>query len=357
MTDWTRSLKADYEFFELDYATWTERAPIGGVYDCEISRKASDRTIETCRLKCTEPLSEKWFRVYLAATQDGTTEHHALGTFVAKSCRKRFGGAQGVYYEVDAYSPLKCMDVSQVEPGYVATLSGGIMKAARELAAAHTPAPCAWSDDGTAGEHYAANPDDLSALTLFEALLALEGCKPGLDEYGNILAVPDSDRFSLSRAWTFGTERGETLIYADVSDDGDLCEVPNAMRVVYERANANPLVGYAENADPQSDVSTVTRGYRQFGDASGAVLPDGANQSDVTAAAKKLLREQCAMAHKVKVTHGYCGIRLGDGVGFEHPDAGLERVTAEVVEMRVNCDPECKCETTVEYTESLWEGA
>jgi len=357
MTDWTKDFQADYEFFELDYRTWSESGVIHGVSDCEISRKASDRTLETCRLKTSEPISERWFRVYLKATQRGATEHHALGTFVAKSCRKRFGGSAGVYYEVDAYSPLKCLDVSQVEPGFVADLSGGALKAARELAAAHCPAPCAWSDDGTAGESYAANPDDLSALTLFEALLSLEGCKPGLDEHGNILAVPMQDPHSLARAWTFTTERGDTVIYPELPDDGDLCDVPNCVRVVYERPNANPIVGYAENDDSASDVSTVRRGYRQFGDASGAVLPDDATQADVDAAARRLLREQSATAHSVKVSHGYCGIRLHDGVGFEHPAAGLENVTAEVVETRVSCTPECRCETVAEYTERLWEGA
>ena len=357
MTDWTSNLKADYEFFELDYATWAESGVIKGVSDCEITRRTSDRTIETAKLTCSEPISDKWFRIYLTAEQDGVTEHPALGTFVAKSCRKRFGGSKGVYYEIDAYSPLKCLDVSELEPGFVADLSYGTLRAARQIAQAHCPAPCAWSEDGSVGTHYAADPDNLSALNAFEALLALENMKPGLDAYGNILAIPNAEASALGRSWTFGTERGETVIYADLDDDGDLCDVPNCIRVVYERGSANPIVGYAENDDPTSPVSVSKRGYRQFGDSSDAAIPDGATQSEVTEVAKRMLRQQCSKAHQVKVSHGYCGTKLGDGVGFEHPDAELEHVTAKVVEMRISCNPEVACETVAEYSESLWEGA
>ena len=104
-------------------------------------------------------------------------------------------------------------------------------------------------------------------------------------------------------------------------------------------------------------MSVACRGYRQFGDASKAVVPEGASQGAVDEVAARLLREQCSKAHKITVSHGYCGTRLHDGVGFEHPDAELEHVTAEVVEMRISCNPEVRCQTIAEYTESLWEGA
>lgn len=349
--DWTSSMQQSFEFYIVDPNTWKDSKRIDTITSCTINRDLDADTLGSATIDCTEIMSECYIRIYLIVIQNGVTERVPLGTFLVQTPSVSFDG-KNTDISMDAYTPLIELKGTPPPIGYSLLRDQPIMDIASKLCRENMRAPIVT----TASEEFlpsdfVANLDD-TWMTFLIDLIAIAKYHFGLDEMGRVLFEPDQDIASLRSVWTYDDDNS-SILYPDISDERDLYGIPNVVEVVYTAS-----VGYKSarivNDDPNSIVSTVSRGrevvYRQT-DPNFAGVPD---QEYIEAYATKLLRDMSCLEHRITYKHGYCPVRIGDCVTLNYRAAGLENVRAKVISQSIDCTTGCSVEETAVYTTKLW---
>lgn len=349
--DWTSSMQQSFEFYIVDPNTWKDSKRIDTITSCTINRDLDADTLGSATIDCTEIMSECYIRIYLIAIQNGVTERVPLGTFLVQTPSLSFDG-KNTDISMDAYTPLIELKGTPPPIGYSLLRDQPIMDIASKLCRENMRAPIvATASKENLPSDFVANLDD-TWMTFLIDLIAIAKYHFGLDEMGRVLFEPDQDIASLRSVWTYDDDNS-SILYPDISDERDLYGIPNVVEVVYTAS-----VGYKSarivNDDPNSIVSTVSRGrevvYRQT-DPNFAGVPD---QEYIEAYATKLLRDMSCLEHRITYKHGYCPVRIGDCVTLNYRAAGLENVRAKVISQSIDCTTGCSVEETAVYTTKLW---
>lgn len=349
--DWTSSMQQSFEFYIVDPNTWKDSKRIDTITSCTINRDLDADTLGSATIDCTEIMSECYIRIYLIVIQNGVTERVPLGTFLVQTPSVSFDG-KNTDISMDAYTPLIELKGTPPPIGYSLLRDQPIMDIASKLCRENMRAPIvATASEENLPSDFVANLDD-TWMTFLIDLIAIAKYHFGLDEMGRVLFEPDQDIASLRSVWTYDDDNS-SILYPDISDERDLYGIPNVVEVVYTTS-----VGYKSarivNDDPNSIVSTVSRGrevvYRQT-DPNFAGVPD---QEYIEAYATKLLRDMSCLEHRITYKHGYCPVRIGDCVTLNYRAAGLENVRAKVISQSIDCTTGCSVEETAVYTTKLW---
>lgn len=362
MIDWRKSMEQSFAFYVVDPATWKDDRQLENVKSCTINRDASNATLGSATIDCTETLEECYVRVYLIARQNGVTERVPLGTFLIQTPGMGFDG-KAPSFSLDAYTPLIELKGSLPPIGY--TLLGKkpdeedkeyeavrIMDVASSLCRENMRAPViAASSDKTLESNFVSNLSD-TWLTFVTDLIANAKYRLGLDELGRVIFEPQQDMGALQSVWTY-EDNEVSILYPSISNKRDLYGIPNVVEVVYS-TGSGCISSRIVNDDPNSPVSTVNRGrevvYRDS-NPSFSGIPD---QDMIDAYAVQLLRNLSCLEHTITYSHGYCPVRINDCVTLNYRAAGLVNVKAKVISQSISCATSCKVEETAVYTTKLW---
>ena len=108
------------------------------------------------------------------------------------------------------------------------------------------------------------------------------------------------------------------------------------------------------NDDPDSPISTVTRGREIVQRVTNPELVGIPTQAQLNDYAKQTLRDLSTLEYTLTYTHGYCPVRVGDCVRINYRRAGLINQNAKVIRQNIKCETGCQVEETAVYTRSLW---
>jgi hypothetical protein len=172
---------------------------------------------------------------------------------------------------------------------------------------------------------FVANTDD-TWITFLIDLIAQANYVFDLDELGRILFAPKQDTASLQPVWTY-TDDNSSILYPDISMDHDLYGVPNVIEVVYSR-DGEHYEAQAVNDDPNSPISTVSRGRRITKRVTDPDVGGIPTKDMIQEYANKLLREWSTLEYTISYSHGYCPVRLNDCVRTNYARAGINGVKA-----------------------------
>lgn len=351
MINWHESMLQTFEFYTVDPATWRDERLINNVESCTINRDEESKTLGSATLDCADSLGECYFRVYLVAIQNGVTYKLPLGTFIIQTQSYGFDGKRQDL-TTDAYTPLIELKESMPPVGYSVLKNTEIMPLAANICQEHmrapvVPAKCTevlYSD-------FVSNLDD-TWLTFVQDLVANAKYKIALDELGRVLFEPIQDVASLQPVKVFNDDNS-SILYADVTNEHDLYGIPNVVEVVYS-TDAGYIYSRVENNDPNSPISTVTRGREiVYRDTSPQVVGEP-TQDYIDTYATQLLRNLSCLEHKITFSHGYYPVRVGDAVVLNYKKAGLNDVTAKITSQTIKCETGCYVQSTAVYTTKLW---
>ena len=362
MPDWSKSMKQTFEYYIVDPGTWKDKKRLDNVKSASIQWDEEADTLGSATIDIDDAIGENYIRIYLVTVQNGVTEKHPLGTFLIQTPGLNFDG-KNTTISADAYTPLLELKENPPPIGFAIPKNKNIMDEAYELVSSHLRAPVVKPKNSkTLIYDFVANTDD-TWLTLTKDLIANAQHKFGLDELSRIIFEPKQDTASLQPVWTY-TDDNSSILYPDANIDRDLYNIPNVVEVLY---STNDKIYYARvvNDKASSPVSIINRGREILHrvtdpDLNGISYDSQTIDNLVKEYAEKLLSELSSLEYTINYTHGYCPVRIGDCVRFNHKrfkhgNFNLMNVKAKVISQSIKCEPGCPVSEKAVYTIKLWE--
>lgn len=351
MPDWRASMQQTFEYYVVDPGTWKDIRRLDTVLACTITRDSEAETLGSATIDITGSLGECYIRVYLVTIQNGVTEKHPLGTFLVQTPSTSFDGKiQEV--TMDAYTPLLELKENPPPLGYSLLKDTNIMDMAYQICRERARAPVVkTASTGKLFDPFVSNTND-TWLTFLTDLIANDKKTFALDDLGRILFAPKQDIESMQPVWTYD-DGNSSILYANTTMEQDLYGIPNVVEVTY----SNGLRYYharAVNDDPNSPVSTVSRGRTITHRVTDPQLAGNPTSSEIREYANRLLRELSTIEYTLTYSHGYCPVRLGDCVRFNYSRAGLVDIKAKVISQSIKCEPGCQVTEKSVFSAKLW---
>lgn len=351
MVDWTASMQQSFEYYTVDPSTWKDVRMINMVRSCSIDRDSEADTLGSAAIDLDEMLGECYVRVYLITIQNGVREKHPLGTFLVQTPSTSFDGKVQTI-SADAYTPLIELKENMPPLGYSLLEGENIMDTAYRIVRERARAPVVkTTNNEKLYTDFVAETDE-TWLSFLSAMIANAKYTFALDELGRILFSPYQKIESLQPVWTFD-DSNSSILYSDVSINRDLYGIPNVVEVLYSKG---PEHYYARvvNDDPNSPVSTVTRGREIVHRVTDPSALGDPTQNQITEYAEQLLKELSSVEYTVSYSHGYCPVRLGDCVRLNYKRAGLTDIKAKVISQSIKCEPGVPVSEKAIFTTKLW---
>lgn len=351
MADWTSTMQQTFEFYEVDPGTWKNKRILRNIKSCTINWDLDSATLGSASISCEEDLGELYIRVYLVTIQNGVTEKHPLGTFIAQTPSTEFDG-KAKSITMDAYSPLIELKEKKPPIGYFISIGSNIMSNVIKLTESNLRAPVVPTTNTKALlSNFISDTED-TWLSFNTDLMSNSKYRYDLDEMGRVMFAPEQDTASLQPVWTY-TDDNSSILYPEISFDRDLYGVPNVVEIIY---SSDTVYVYSKivNKDPNSPISTVNRGREIIYRETNPNISDSPTQDQLDDYAKRLLRELSSLECKISYTHGYCPVRIGDGVMLNYKSAGLSFQKAKVTTQSIKCESGCPVTETAVFSTSLW---
>lgn len=351
MGDWSASMQQTFEYYVVDPGTWTDVSKIDTVKSCTINRDADADTLGSATIDIAETVGESYIRAYLITVQNGIREKYPLGTFLVQTPSSNFNGKVREV-TMDAYTPLIELKEKTIALGYYIPKASNIMDFVYRLTRENVRAPVVKADcQEVLRDDFVAATED-TWVTFLSDLAAGAKYAFGLDEMGRILFVPKQETASLQPVWTY-TDDNSSILYPDITMEHDLYGIPNVVEVVYSDGHEY-LYSRIVNDDPNSPVSTVSRGREIIYRDTDIQLPGIASQNQIDEYAVSLLKELSSVEYTITYTHAYCPVRLGDCVRLNYQRAGITNIKAKVISQSIKCEPGCPVEEKAVFTTKLW---
>lgn len=351
MPDWTQSMQQTFEYYVVDPDTWEDKERINYVKSSTIERDISVETLGSATIDLAESIEEQYIRIYLVTIQNRITEKHSLGTFLVQTSPSAFDGKMQTI-SADAYTPLLELKEKLPPIGYYISKKQNIISNAYNLTWSNVRAPVVKTTySKKLYDDFVAMTEDTWLSFLWD-LLDKAKYEFALDDRSRILFSPKRDTASLQPVWTY-TDDNSSILQPSISMNRDLYGIPNVVEVIYS-SGARTIKARAVNDDPDSPISTVSRGREIPHRVTDPHLIEEPSEAAVEDYAKQLLRDMSAVECTIKYTHGYCPVRLGDCVRLDYTRAGLTDIKAKVISQSIKCVPGCPVSETAVFTQRLW---
>ena len=351
MADWLSSMQQTFEYYVVDPDTWKDIRLLDNVKSCTINRDLEAETLGSATIDITESVGECYIRAYLITIQNGVKEKHPLGTFLVQTPSSSFNGKIRDV-SMDAYTPLLELKENPPPIGYFVEKGTNVMDIAHRLSREHARAPVVPTSCSTLLYDDFVAEDSDTWLTFISYLMANAKYSFGLDEMGRILFSPKQDTASLQPVWTYD-DGNSSILYPELSLDHDLYGIPNVVEVIYSNGR-DSYYARVVNDDSNSPTSTVSRGREILHRVTDPDMIGDPTQNQIQEYAEQLLRELSSIEYTISYSHGYCPVRIGDCVRFNHERAGLIDIKAKVISQSIKCDPGCPVTEKAVFTTKLW---
>lgn len=348
--DWTRGMRQEFGFCEVDPLTWHDARDLREVSSCVVTRDLSKRTWESGTIEVSDSgwlSGERIVRCYLTATQGGESERVCVATLAFQGETAERDGATSAT-SAEGYGLLQDL---AVEPPFGYCASGDPSDAIARIVSDSTCRAPYVGRDGLAALDAPMWPNDSDLFCdLAAAVAERAGCGLVTDELGRVTLVPTRATEALRPSWTFG--RDNCIIRPRVTRRTDLFGIPNWCEVTVSDG-LSTVVGTAENDEPASPTSTARRGHRVPLRASNpAGLSPRCTKAEADAFAARMLAEASVVTTTWEYSHAWVPIRPGDAVLLDVD--GMGPVVAKVESQEIVLQTGVEVRETATSTERTW---
>lgn len=359
MPDWTRSMQQTYDFLIVNPKTWVDDKRISTVTNASITRDLNDETLGSASIECDEDLTDLYVRIYLKTVQDRVTERFPLGTFLCQTPGRKFDGKRNTA-TTECYTPLIELKEKLMPLGYSLRKGDNIMECVYRYARESMRAPVVETKSQTLLKQDFVSDNEDTRLAFLSDLLANDRRTFGLDETGRIIFPPKQELTQIQPRWTYDDDNS-SILYPDLDIERDLYGVPNVVEVLYSGNKDHPIFVHIENDNPNSITSIQARGreiiYRDTNpEVAGGTNSEWVTEEQVEEYARNLLKSKSSLEYTLNYKHGYCPVRIGDGVRLNYTRAGIRDTRAKVIRQIITCTPGCQVQETAVFTKDLWGG-
>lgn len=323
--DWDRGFSAEYYITVVDPVTWrdTVREEIrGGSIKKELSGLLQSADIEKDK-SVTPDASEKWIRVWLNATQSGSTEHVALFTGLA-SCPEFTW--KGFYPDnsYECYSVLKpCQDIL-LQRGWYAQAGTHSVSLIYDLLTDTTDAPVIAEQNSKRLQSSIIAEDGESYLSMVQKILVASDLRIIIDGKGQIHVEPTAT--DVKERFEYKTN---DIVEPSITVKHDWYNCPNVFRAVDD-----DMTAIARDDSPDSLLSTVSRGREIWQEETNCDLADDENIAEY---AERRLKEEQASEMSVSYRRRFLPeLEPTDIVRLHYPELqidGVFQITSQSIEL------------------------
>lgn len=351
MAIWTEPMRQTFEYYIVDPGTWRDKTKLTNIRSCNIQRDTTVDTLGSATIDTDGDLEECYVRIYLVTNQNGVEEKHPLGTYMVQSPSTSFDGTK-TSGTMDAYTPLIELKEKPTPLGYSILKDENILNEAYLIMRENMRAPVVKTEcDKTLHKDFVTNSDE-KWINFIQALISNADYYLDLDELGRVLFAPKQETDSLQPVWTYSDDN-TSILYPDITTSRDLYNIPNVVEVIYS-SGSDYFYSKVINDDPNSPISTVKRGRNITHRVVNPSFSGAPSQYQIDEYAKELLKELSTVEYSVSYTHGYCPVRLGDCVRFDHKSAKLVNIKARVISQSIKCEAGCSVSEKAVFTKKLW---
>ena len=324
---WSDGYTSSYYAKIIDPLSWREigRLEITGG---SIERSDAD-LLESADLDTTElpGNGEAWVRIWFDAEQDGLT-HTPLFTGITSAPSRDIDGKRESF-KIECYSVLKPIDDILTERGYYVPADVPAPQAvARLLRTGVAPVEVAQVDSQPRLTEAVISEDGETNLTLAEKVLEAINWRIRIDGYGTVHVEPKA-----SSVGAMFDINNNDVIELQVTDTNDWYSCPNVFRAI-----SGDLTAIARDDDPDSPLSTVSRGREIWAEETSVNL--GSDES-LSVYAMRQLKVLQSPARSVKYSRRFDpNVTVGSLVWINHPEIGIDglfRVTSQSIDLTYGC--------------------
>ena len=288
--DYSQSYTATWRIFRVNRNTWADREQLQDVDSVSITRTANGSLLESGSLTVTGEFEPDYYRIVMTAEQNGDVERIDVGTLFFDTNGGTIDYGTTVY-SVDGYSVLYPASVTSITNGEYAPSGVNGAQYVADLLESAINAPVVVEGAFALNEHIV---HELGSSVLEAAWSVLDagGFIMQIDGYGrvHIKAKPTQPSLVLNSS-------NMGLLTNGINYTNDMSDIPNRYIVIDDN-----LVVVAENNDPDSVVSTVSRGFRvDVVDTS----PTPVNGETYSAYARNMLKQSSIMKDERKYTREF----------------------------------------------------
>lgn len=320
--NWNKGYSARYYIKTVDAATWRD-IDTYNIISGSVSRSDGDlKETADLDLKNVPEGAEAWIRIYLDARQGSGGEREPIFTGLMQIPSGSWDGTRR-HYSCECYSALKpAADVLLQRGWYVPAGFPGAKAAADLLRIGAAPV-----------EYGDTSPALSTTIIAEEGETNLSMANKILDAINWRIRISGDGTISIEPKETEPRHKFDTLendvVEFEVTDTLDLFNCPNVFRATRENMTA-----IARDDDPESPLSTVSRGREVWKDERNAKLNENESLAQY---AYRRLREEQQPSRTVEYTRRYMpDVTIGDVVTLNLPAQGITgsfRVTSQKINL------------------------
>lgn len=249
MIDWGRSYSAEWRVYRVNRQTWADSEIVDNVDSLSLSRTADGSLLESGTINVTGDFDPDYYRIVMIATQGGEIERVNVTTllFDLSDGDSNYGVTTSSF---DGFSVLYPAAVKAITIGeYTPAGSDGAIYA-RDLLRTAINAPIEIEGSFTVNDNIVHELGS-SVLDCVWNILNAGNFILQVDGYGTVHIMPMPTQPSLVI-----NNSNANMLENEIRNTYDMSEIPNRYVVIDE-----DIVTVAVNDDPNSPISTVSRGY------------------------------------------------------------------------------------------------
>ena len=247
--DWSKSYTSIWRVFRVNKDTWADAEQIAKVDSVSITRTADGRLLESGSMEATGDFETGYYRIVMTANQGGTLERVDVATmlFDATGGDVNYGRTA---HDIDGFSVLYPASTTAVTLGEYAPAGEDGVRYAAELLESAINAPVEPEGSFTLNDHVVHELGS-SVLDAVWSVLDAGGYIMQIDGRGVVHIIPKPTEPTLTI-----NNSSIRMLNNGISFSSDMSEIPNRYVVIEDN---NVII--ASNDDPESVVSTASRGY------------------------------------------------------------------------------------------------
>ena len=248
--DWTKSYTSTWRVFRVNRRTWADGDIVSKVDSANVSRTADGSLLESGSMEVTGDFTTDYYRIVMTADQGGELTRVDVATLLFEVSDGRIDYGHTTH-SVEGHSVLYPASTTAVTVGEFAPAGADGAKYAAALLEEAINAPVVVEGSFTLNDHIVHELGS-SVLDAVWAVLDAGGFIIQIDGRGvvHIRSKPISPTLTINNS-NIG------LLSNGIDFSSTIGEIPNRYIVINEDE-----ITTAENNDPESIVSTISRGYR-----------------------------------------------------------------------------------------------
>lgn len=308
--DWARGFKTAYHACIVDSVTWMDKERFA-FESGSISRTDSGLR-QSADIDCVNYShgSDKWIRIYMDVTQDGSSEHIPVFTGLTSAPKEQIKGGY-IDTPVECYSVLKPAADERLEVGWFAAkgyVGTDVIKSLLSVC----DAPVDIAPGSPRLSDYIVAEANETRLTMTDTILDAIGWRLRIDGDGTIRVMPKATE----PVATFSSLGGNS-IEVELERVTDWFDCPNVLRASTESDSVT-----VTDDDPNSPLSTVTRGRRVWAEERSAALSSG---ESLWTYAERRLKELQSVATELAYTREFHpDVMPSDIVSLHYPKYSID---------------------------------